>query len=261
MDEYENLTYEVKDNTAIIGINRPKAMNALNKGVRDDLRAAIDRIEASDDVGAVIITGAGDKAFVAGADISEFVGLTPLGTQDLCADLHSLLDKIELFSKPVIAAVNGLAFGGGCELLLACHLRICSDKALFGLPELGLGVIPGGGGTQRLPRVIGKGRALEVMLTGKNVDAQEAYRIGLVNKVVPGDKLMEESQGMAKMILKKSPAAVRMTLQAVNEGMMTDQVTALRLEKKLVGITFSTEDCKEGINSFLEKRKPSFTGR
>ena len=259
-NEYENLTFDVKDNVAIIGINRPKAMNALNKGVREDLRSAMDEVETNDDIRTVIITGAGNKAFVAGADISEFVGLTPSGIQALSTDIQTVFDKIEMCKKPVIAAINGMALGGGCELLLACHMRICSDNALFGLPELGLGVIPGGGGTQRLPRIIGKGRALEVMLAGVNVDAQEAHRIGLVNRVVPGDKLMEECGKIAKQILKKGPVAVGLTLQAVNQGMLMDQTSGLLLERNLGGLTFSSDDAKEGINAFLEKRRPNFKG-
>ncbi len=260
--DFENILYEKRGNVGIITINRPQSLNALNRAVMGELRRLIDETEQDEKIGAVIITGAGEKAFVVGADIEEFLSITSLSDcQRYCNQGKELFDKIETFGKPIIAAVNGLALGGGCELALACTLRVASQSAKFGFPELSSGVIPGWGGTQRLPRLVGQGRALEIMLTGRNIDAQEAYQIGLVNKVVSPEKLLDVSIELAETILKKPPLAVRLAISAVNLGQEASIKIGSSIESSFIGILFGTEDAREGIAAFLEKRPARFKGR
>jgi len=246
---------ETKDRIATITVNRPEKLNALNDGVLDDLAAAVAAARADGNAGAVIVTGAGPKAFVAGADIAELAKMTAVSAADVSAKGQGLMDAIEQCGKPVIAAVNGFAFGGGLELALACHLRVFSTTAKVGLPEVGLGLIPGYGGTQRLPRIVGRGRALEMILTGDPIDAETALRFGLANRVAAPEALQDEARRLAGTILAKGPVAVRLALEAVlAEGGMD-------AERHLFGLAASTEDMKEGTGAFLEKRKPAFRGR
>ncbi len=258
---YETLIVEKKENIAIVTINRPKVLNALNATVIDELERCFKELQQDPEVGAVILTGAGDKAFVAGADITGLVELNPLEGKRFAERGQAVFNLIENLGKPVIAAINGYALGGGCELAMACTIRIASEKAKLGQPEVNLGIIPGYGGTQRLPRLIGKGRAMELILTGRMVDAQEAYQIGLVNKVVPHDKLMDEAIEMAKTILSKGPLAVKYAMEAVNRGLEVSLEEGLRIEADLFGICCATEDKVEGTKAFLEKRKPNFQGK
>ena len=258
---YETLLVEKKDNIAIVTINRPKVLNALNKTVIEELEKCFKELQNDPEVGAVILTGAGDKAFVAGADISGLVELNPLEGKEFAEKGQAVFNLIENLGKPVIAAINGYALGGGCELAMACTIRIASEKAKLGQPEVNLGIIPGYGGTQRLPRLIGKGRAMELILTGRMVDAQEAYQMGLVNKVVPPEKLMDEAIEMAKTILSKGPLAVKYAMEAVNRGLEVSLEEGLRIEADLFGICCATEDKVEGTKAFLEKRKPNFQGK
>lgn len=246
---------EVKDRIATVTVNRPEKLNALNDGVLDEIGAAFHGVQGDDAVGAVVLTGAGPKAFVAGADIAELAKMTGLSAEAVSAKGQALMDAIENLGKPVVAAVNGYAFGGGLELALACHLRVFSSTAKVGLPEVGLGLIPGYGGTQRLPRIVGRGRALEMILTGDPIDAETALRYGLANRVVAPEALMEEARKLAGAILGRGPVAVRFAIEAVvgEEGMAA--------ERRLFGLAASTEDMKEGTGAFLEKRKPLFRGR
>jgi len=257
---YENITVEKRDRIAILTINRPKVMNALSVATVDELRRAFLEIKADDEVSGVILTGAEEKAFVAGADISELHDLDPEGAKHYSERGQHVLSIIENMPKPVIAAVNGFALGGGCELAMACHIRIAAETAKFGQPEVGLGVIPGYGGTQRLARLVGKGRAMELCLTGGMIDAAEAYRIGLVNKVTAAGELMAEAEKMLGSILAKGPMAVVLTIEAINRGVEMDLASALNLEANLVGFCASGEDWKEGTKAFMEKRKPDFKG-
>src|SRR5688572_19038963 len=246
---------ETKDRIATITVNRPEKLNALNDSVLDELGAAFHAVRRDDAVGAVVLTGAGPKAFVAGADIAELATMTGVSATDVSAKGQALMDAIEQCGRPVIAAVNGFAFGGGLELALACHLRVFSATAKVGLPEVGLGLIPGYGGTQRLPRIVGRGRALEMILTGDPVDAETALRFGLANRVVPPEALLDEARKLAGTILGKGPVALRLALEAVlAEGGMD-------AERHLFGLAASTEDMKEGTGAFLRKRKPLFRGR
>ena len=258
---YETLIVEKKENIAIVTINRPKVLNALNATVIEELEKAFSEIKNDPEVGAVILTGAGEKAFVAGADISGLVDLNALEGKKFAEKGQEVFNLIENLGKPVIAAINGYALGGGCELAMACHIRIASENAKLGQPEVNLGIIPGYGGTQRLPRLIGKGRAMELILTGRMVDANEAYQIGLVNKVVPQDKLLEEAINMAKTILSKGPLAVKYAMEAVNRGLEVSLEEGLKIEADLFGICCATEDKTEGTKAFLEKRKPNFQGK
>jgi enoyl-CoA hydratase len=244
---------EVKDRIATITVNRPEKLNALNDGVLDELSGAFGSLDGG--AGAVILTGAGPKAFVAGADIAELAKMTAISATAVSAKGQALMDAVENCGKPVIAAVNGFAFGGGLELALACHLRVFSTTAKVGLPEVGLGLIPGYGGTQRLPRIVGRGRALEIILTGDPIDAETALRFGLANRVAAPEALMEEARKMAGAILAKGPVAVRLALEAVLGG------EGMAAERHLFGLAASTEDMKEGTGAFLEKRKPAFKGR
>jgi enoyl-CoA hydratase/carnithine racemase len=257
----ENLLYEKKGPIAYVTLNRPTVLNALNQRTWENLRAAFE--DARDDaaVRGVILTGAGDKAFIAGADISELAHVTAVEAEESSTFGQAVLNLIENLGKPVIAAVNGFALGGGCETAMACTIRVASENAKFGQPEVKLGVIPGGGGTQRLPRLVGKGRALQLILSGEMISAQEAYRIGLVNEVVPAADLITRAEAILKQIFSNAPLAVKFSLEAVNKGMETSQAEGLSLEASLFGLCAGTEDKKEGTSAFLAKRKPQFQGR
>jgi enoyl-CoA hydratase len=252
---------QVADRVARVTVNRPEKLNALDAGVVEDLRAAFERVRSDGAVGAAILTGAGPKAFVAGADIVELARMTAVSAVEVSAKGQALTDGIEGCGKPVIAAVNGFAFGGGLELALACHLRVFSRTAKVGLPEVGLGLIPGYGGTQRLPRIVGRGRALEMILTGEPVDAETALRIGLANRVVEPEALLEEAGRLAAAVLAKAPVAVALALEAVLRGEAAGPVEGLRAERQLFGLAASTEDMREGTAAFLAKRRPSFKGK
>lgn len=256
----ESLRLEKESGLAVITICRPKVLNALNAQVFDELDECFKRLAVDDEVGAVIITGEGEKAFVAGADIKQLSKLDPMTAKRVSARGQQVFRAIDDFAKPVIAAVNGYALGGGCELALACHLRIASEKARFGLPEVSLGLIPGYGGTQRLARLIGKGLALELILTADMIGADRAHAIGLVNKVVAPDALMVEAKAMAVKILSRGPLAVRFALEAVNLGMNVNEVEGECIENNLFGLLASTKDTKEGLAAFLERRDPQFHG-
>jgi enoyl-CoA hydratase len=258
---FKNLTVEKRERIAYVTINRPNVLNALSVETIDELRRAMLEIRSDAEVGGVIITGAGPKAFIAGADIPELHGLDPEGAKQYSARGQHVLSLIEEMPKPVIAAVNGFALGGGCELAMACHIRIAADNAKFGQPEVNLGVIPGYGGTQRLARLIGKGRAMELCITGNMVDAAEALRIGLVNKVVPAAELMAETEKLMKTILGKGSRAVTLAIEAINRGLEMDLASGLNLEANLFGLCAASEDWKEGTKAFMEKRKPEFKGK
>ena len=244
---------EVKDKIAVITINRPEALNALNSQVLDDLGAAFDSIDVNV-VRAVVLTGAGDKSFVAGADIGEMSTLTKAEGEAFGKKGNDVFRKIEEFPLPVIAAVNGFALGGGCEISMSCDIRICSENAMFGQPEVGLGITPGFGGTQRLARLIGAGMAKQLIYTARNIKADEAYRIGLVNAVYPQEELLAAAEKMASQIAANAPIAVRACKKAINDGIQTDIDAALVIEEKLFGSCFETEDQKEGMANFLRKK-------
>jgi enoyl-CoA hydratase len=246
---------------AILTVNRPEARNALSASVIDELRRTILELRHDGDVRAVVLTGAGDKAFVAGADISELATLTPNEARALSQRGQHVLDLIEHMGKPVIAAINGYALGGGCELAMACTLRVASDRARFGQPEVNLGLIPGYAGTQRLARLVGRGRALDLLLRGDQIDAMEAWRIGLADRVVPAAELMASSLQLAGALAAKPPLAVRAILDAVHRGLDMPMADAQAYESTLFGLVAGTEDMKEGTRAFLEKRKPMFQGR
>jgi enoyl-CoA hydratase/carnithine racemase len=257
----ENVLYEKRGAIAYITVNRPKVLNALNQRTWQDLRAAFADARDDADVRGVILTGAGDKAFIAGADIGELAQTTAIEAEGSSTYGQEVLNLIENLGKPVIAAVNGFALGGGCETAMACTIRIAAENAKFGQPEVKLGVIPGGGGTQRLPRLVGKGRALQVILSGEMISAQEAYRIGLVNEVVPAAELLARAEGILKQILSNAPLAVKYSLEAVNKGLETSQPEGLSLEAALFGLCAGTEDKKEGTQAFLQKRPAQFHAR
>ena len=257
----ENLLYEKKGAIAYVTLNRPKVLNALNQRTWENLRTALEDARDDAQVRGVILTGAGDKAFIAGADISELAQVTAVEAEKSSSYGQAVLNLIENLGKPVIAAVNGFALGGGCETAMACTIRVASEHAKFGQPEVTLGLIPGGGGTQRLPRLIGKGRALQIILSGEMISAQEAFRIGLVNEVVPAAELTTRAEAILKRIFSNAPVAVKYSLEAVNKGMETSQAEGLSLEASLFGLCAGTEDKKEGTSAFLEKRKPQFQGR
>jgi enoyl-CoA hydratase/carnithine racemase len=258
---FETVLYEKKGGFAYITMNRPKVLNALNKQALADLRAAFQDAKDDPEVRGAIITGAGEKAFIAGADINEVATDTPVEAEQKTRNGQAVMDLIESLGKPVIAAVNGFALGGGCETALASTVRIASENARFGLPEVKLGIIPGYGGTQRLPRLVGKGRALQMILTGEMINAQEAYRIGLVNEVVPAAELIGRAEAVLKQMAANAPLSVRYALQAVNKGLDTSLAEGLIIESSLVAICTSTEDKKEGTSAFLEKRAANFKGR
>ena len=257
----ENLLYEKKGAIAYVTLNRPKVLNALNQRTWEDLRAAFEDARDDAEMRGVILTGAGDKAFIAGADISELAQVTAVEAEKSSSYGQEVLNLIENLGKPVIAAINGFALGGGCETAMACTIRVATEHAKFGQPEVTLGLIPGGGGTQRLPRLIGKGRALQIILSGEMISAQEAFRIGLVNEVVPAAELTTRAEAILKRIFSNAPVAVKYSLEAVNKGMETSQAEGLSLEASLFGLCAGTEDKKEGTSAFLEKRKPQFQGR
>ena len=252
---------EVSERILTITINRPDKLNALNAEVMDALGAAFESARQDEAVGGVILTGAGDKAFVAGADVRVFTTLTPAAARAFAKKGQALFDRIENLGKPVVAAVNGFALGGGCELAMACTLRIASKTAKLGQPEVNLGVMPGYGGSQRLPRIVGKGRAFEILLTGDAVSADEAFRIGLVNRVVEPSELLAASRAILAKILSRAPMAVGCVLDAVNHGLDMPFAAAEDYEATLFGLCVSTEDMKEGVGAFLEKRPAKFTGR
>jgi enoyl-CoA hydratase len=254
------LLFELGEGIARVTINRPDKLNALNATVIEELGDAVTRIETDAAVRGVILTGAGQKAFVAGADISELANQGPVEGKARSLRGQQVFRRLESCGKPVIAAVNGFALGGGCELAMACHIRIAAEHAKFGQPEVKLGIGPGYGGTARLPRLVGRGRALELLLTGGMIDAPEAYRIGLVNRVVPGDRLIGETEVMLRAILENGPLAIRACLEAVDAGLEMRIDQALLLEANLFGLLSATADMKEGTKAFLEKRKPAFKG-
>ncbi len=256
--ELSNVKYEVAESTAYVTINRPEALNALNLDVISELKQVFEAIEADDEVLGVIVTGGGTKAFVAGADIAQMRDYSALESRKMSASAHSVMNAIEECSRPVIAAVNGFALGGGCELAMACDIRIASETARMGQPEVNLGIIPGFGGTQRLPRLVGKGMAKYLIMTAEMIDAVEALRIGLVEKVVPASELISECRKVLETIYKKGPFAVKLAKKAVNNGMEADQKSALNNEIELFALTFATAEQKEGMTAFLEKRAANF---
>jgi len=258
---FENLLYEKRNGIGYVAVNRPEKLNALNRKTMDELHDCFQEIERDDEVRAVILTGAGEKAFVGGADINELAVQTPVEGKELSRRGQKILDLIEQLGKPVIAAVNGYALGGGCELALACTIRIASENARLGQPEVKLGLIPGYAGTQRLPRLVGRGRALEMVLSGEPVSAAEAYRIGLVNQVVPAQDLMATAEKLAQKILANAPLAVKFALEAVNHGLEMTQAEGQFLEANLFGLCCTTADMQEGTRAFLEKRLARFTGK
>ena len=258
---FENLLYEKRNGIGYVTVNRPEKLNALNRRTMDELRECFEGIERDDEVRAVILTGAGEKAFVGGADINELGVQTPVQGKETSVRGQKILDLIEHLGKPVIAAINGYALGGGCELALACTIRIASENARVGQPEVKLGLIPGYAGTQRLPRLIGKGRALEMVLSGDPISAAEAYRIGLVNQVVPAQDLIATAEKLAQKILANAPLAVKFALEAVNHGLEMTEAEGQFLEANLFGLCCTTADMKEGTRAFLEKRPARFTGK
>jgi enoyl-CoA hydratase/carnithine racemase len=256
-----NIMYQKKGAFAYVTVNRPKVLNALNKATWADLRTAFEDARDDTAVRGVILTGAGDKAFIAGADISELARVTAFEAEQSSRFGQEVLDLIEDLGKPVIAAVNGFALGGGCETAMACTIRIAAEHAQFGQPEVKLGLVPGGGGTQRLPRLVGKGRALQLILSGGMISAQEAYRIGLVNEIVPATNLITRAEAILKQISANAPIAVKFALEVTNKGLETSQSEGLLLEASYFGLCAATEDKKEGTSAFLEKRSPQFRGR
>lgn len=258
---YKYLLLEKEDGIGILYINRPEAMNALNTGVLEEIIQAAGDISRDDEIQVLIITGAGDKSFVAGADIKEMHGLTAVEGRKFGYIGQAAFRAIEKLEKPVIAAVNGFALGGGCELAMAADIRLASDKAKFGQPEVGLGITPGFGGTQRLPRLVGEGRAMELILTANTINVEEAYRIGLVNHIYPAENLLDEARKMARKIMSNAPLAVKYSKSAINKGLQTDIDTGMAIEADLFGICFSTEDQKAGMGAFLNKEKASFKAR
>ncbi len=258
---FERLRYEVADATAIVTIAREDKLNALDTATITELMCAMLMAKADASVRGVILTGAGSKAFAAGADIGEMASLSPDEARRFAERGQHLTLLIETLGKPVIAAVNGFAFGGGCEIALACHIRIASDSAKFGQPEVKLGLLPGFGGSQRLPRLVGRGRALELLLTGGSIDAEEARDMGLVNRVVSGDELMSTAKAMGSAIAENAPLAIEYCLAAVASGLEMPLEEALRMEAALFGLCFATDDMREGTAAFLEKRKAIFVGK
>ncbi|MDF2883060.1 MAG: crt [Clostridiaceae bacterium] len=259
--EFNNVILEKCGKTAVVKINRPKALNALNTETLKELDIVITELEHDKNIFAVILTGEGEKAFVAGADITEMKGLSTIEGRNFGILGNKVFRRLENLDKPVIAAVNGFALGGGCELAMSCDIRIASTKAKFGQPEVGLGITPGFGGTQRLARLVGLGAAKELIYTAKVIKADEAYRIGLVNKVVEPEKLLDEAKELADTITAQAPVAVKLCKSAINRGIQCDIDTALAYESEVFGECFSTEDQKEGMNAFVERREKSFNNR
>jgi enoyl-CoA hydratase len=261
MAQLSNVLYETKGSIAYVTLNRPKVLNALSQGAWADLKAAFEQARDDAAVLGVILTGAGDKAFIAGEDISELAQATSVDAEKSSRSGQAVLDLIENLGKPVIAAINGFALGGGCETAMACTIRVAAEHAKFGQPEVKLGIPPGAGGTQRLPRLVGKGRALQMILSGEMIGAQEACRIGLVNEVVAAEQLIARCEAILKQILANAPIAVRFALEAVNRGMETSLAAGLVLEASVFAICAGTDDKREGTAAFLEKRAPRFQGR
>lgn len=260
MANYETILAEKKEGVAVITINRPDKLNALNKKVHEEGVAALEELRTDDEVRVVVFTGAGEKSFIAGADISEFAGQTPV-TQRAVFQSKTLFNSIDTFPKPVIAMINGFCLGGGCELSLACDIRTASDNAKFGQPEINLGIIPGGGGTQRLTKLIGEGKSMELILTGDMIDAETARTLGLVNHVYSAGDLKEKTMKIAGKIASKSPIALQMAKEAVKTASKANLDEGLKREIDLFAITFSSEDKAEGVSAFLEKRKAQFKGK
>jgi len=258
---YQHLLVSVSDRIATITVNRPDKLNALNDEVVAELDRVADDVRTRNDVGGIIITGAGSKAFVAGADIGELSKQGTIDGKERALRGQAAFRKFETSPKPVVAAVNGFALGGGCELAMACHIRIASEKAKFGQPEVKLGITPGYGGTQRLPRLVGKGRALELILSGRMVDAEEAHRIGLVNRVVPAEALIAESEKLLGGILAMAPLAVALAIEAVDRGLDVSLEEGLLLEANHFGLISASADMREGMAAFLEKREAAFSGK
>ena len=257
----ENVLYEKRDGIAYVTLNRPKVLNALNKATWQDLQTAFKEAHDDETVRGIILTGAGDKAFIAGADISELATVSAVQAEESSSFGQDVLNFIENLGKPVIAAINGFALGGGCETAMACTIRLASEHAKFGQPEVKLGLLPGGGGTQRLPRLVGKGRAMQLILSGGIISASEAYRIGLVNEVVPAADLIPRAEALLREIFANAPLAIKYSIEAVNKGMETSQAEGLALEASFFGLCAGTEDKREGTRAFLEKRAPQFQGR
>jgi len=258
---YQTLLFEIKDGIAFVTINRPDKLNALNDEVMLELSSAVDRLTTEAEIKGAILTGAVPKSFVAGADIGDLSRQGPFDGKARAQRGQAVLRRLETCGKPVIAAINGFALGGGCELAMACHIRIAGENAKFGQPEVKLGIAPGYGGTQRLPRIVGKGVALQLILTGEMIDAQEAYRIGLVNKIVPSADVLAESEKMMRGILAMGPLAVRLAMEAVDQGLEMTLDEGLLLEANHFGLLAATSDMKEGTTAFLEKRAAKFQGR
>jgi len=261
MNEWEQIRIERDGDVGLLFVDRQEKLNALNPEVVEELGQAFSSLVEDDDIGGIVVTGAGEKAFVAGADIGVLAEMDPLSGEEVSRQGQEIFRAIERSPKPVVAAVGGYALGGGCELALACHLRVASENAVFGLPEVGLGIIPGYGGTVRLTRLVGLGRALELILTGEKIGAQEAEVMGLVNAVVPREELLEKAKKLTGAIAANGPVAVRMALASVYRALDTGTEEALAFEASLFGLLASTRDMKEGMAAFLEKRKPEFEGR
>jgi enoyl-CoA hydratase len=257
----ENVVYEKKGAIAYVTVNRPKVLNALNARTLRELRAVFEEARQDEAVRGVILTGAGGKSFVAGADITELAKVTAVEAAEMTSNGQAVTNLIETLGKPVIAAVNGFALGGGCELAMACSIRLATESARFGQPEVKLGVIPGYGGTQRLPRLVGRGRALQLILSGGVIDAHEAYRIGLVNEVVPVDGVIARAEAILQQIFANAPLAVKFAIEAVDKGLEASQAEGLVIESSFFAICAATEDKSEGTSAFLEKRAPKFAGR
>jgi len=257
---YQSVTLAANDGIATLTVNRPDKLNALNAATISELGLAIEEVRSRDDIRGLIVTGAG-RAFIAGADISELAAETAVSARELALKGQGIFDRFDSSPKPVIAAVNGFALGGGCELALACHIRIASDQAKFGQPEAKIGLCPGYGGTQRLPRLVGKGRALQLLMTGETIDAAEAYRIGLVNRVVAADSLIETATGILRQILANGPLAVAACIEAVALGLEMPLDEALAMEAARFGLLAGTSDMREGTTAFLEKRPAEFKGK
>jgi len=253
--------YEAKEGVARLTVNRPEKLNALDRQTMRDIDGAVGAAGQDPSIGVLVVTGMGDKAFVAGADIAELASQTPVEGAAYARLGQAVLERLERLGKPSIAAINGYALGGGLELAMACTLRVASESARLGQPEVALGIIPGYGGTQRLARLVGEGRALEMILTGEPIDAREAHRIGLVNRVVPQAELAAAVEALARTLLTRGPAALRLALQAVHEGLQMTLGEGLSMEAALFGLSCATEDMREGTRAFVEKRKPVFKGR
>jgi enoyl-CoA hydratase/carnithine racemase len=258
---YETILYVKKEHVAYVTLNRPKVLNALNRTALAELKAAFEDASLDHDVHGVILTGAGEKAFIAGADITELARINAVEAEEFTRSGQAVLNVIENLGKPVIAAVNGYALGGGCETAMACTIRLATEDATFGQPEVKLGVIPGYGGTQRLPRLVGRGRALQLILSGAMINAQEAYRIGLVNEIVPRSELMTRAEAILAQVTANAPLAIKFSLEAVNKGLETSQAEGLLIESSLFAICAASDDKKEGTAAFVERRAPQFKGR